>query len=1671
VDTPDLAVLLFDDFRQGRAVWYRYVAPFSGDFNFQITTSNWDGAIGVFSGTALDTLEVALDFSDDPAVDNFGWGVNDLSVRLTAGETYYLLLVGIGWSNSQSWDDLSNYAWASDMIPQGSFSLSWSGVNAGDVMEDAFGGETFSNLGYFESYFYEGQEWGPVWSNPAGGCRISSNIGATAEVGEMQHTPGTPTENSVWFFLSPGAGGTYQFWVEPTGDTPMQDPILAIYNYNYAETFASISPAIATSDNFDDLYPRLNAQLFAFNYYLIAVDGRDQGTFELNFKRVPLTSPPVNDDFVDAITIVEEDTINGTTVGATVECGETPQANWYEGPFGSVWYRFNPTASGTAFLQLTAPSHPEGAYVIVDVFQGTTLENLVNITPADTYFNGAENETTGFPFSYLGGTPVYIRLASYEDGSPYDEGDGGTFSFILDVGSTTPPTGDDSDESITSGAGTTAGNTDGATLEPGEADPNGGVLTQGGTVWHKYVSPAPGFVDIYTTRTGPSSEWYRVGVYEGATLAGALSVRAVAQKPPIPSLPAGGHQCHFEVREGQTYWIQVVRNGDQSWGAYDLHIDEYLEYNDWALGVDGFTSTTNSPVVSGDTITCTGSQPIADLLDVLPQYGTIDLGADTPKWGRETRIYFEVRLTGGQCLRREMWYGGDDWNFTNAASNDHIALTMRRLGLFRARDTAGVQQLVGSLSPGSKGENIIEATTATNACTSDTSLGVGGPQHEQGWVGVELIINSNVVINNDGTGAVDPTWTMQMIVDGEPVNDSCSYIGRQLRYFDFGMYRHPSMILANDQYYAENNEAWTYEMRRIRVTNIVPRNPYGVDFAGDLGIFHFDGFPSGIGWRSDNPRYIATTTPGGYWPDGLTNIVGAPNRPGRYAFRSTLPGTQLAVNYGFSTGSRRIYGFSLHAAAMPVSGKDIAFYQGFTSYQGGIARFRLASDGELTIMPFGREFCVAHLQTDEWYWIEVHVNAEVMWDVRCTVYINGHPFGTYSNAYTYTEVASGLSSAGVSPAIYNGYSTVSFSSAGTINHDLYFSDIVIGLGNPGAVFGPLKSIAVSGVNGVLGHNLPDEPIDTMILEHNDGSHKATLYDWMYEALNPGPLTSVVEADGETLASMSLIGPRFWEAYFTLRPTCAWSEESLGSNAWSPIGQGRTRIGDAAAVSASAGPTATLKLTNFGQSVPVDATVTGIDVRVHRRGSGSVSDNLVQLYKAGSLVGSNLGGGSWSSTYEVAVYGGPANMWGTSWTPQEINASGFGVGIQAQGGGTAEIDMVTIRVYFADQGAPSNISRGTILSPTGLYNLYGDVVVVEFDYSGTASGGVSWPTGGWEPTFINGGTASHKWSGLNPLWLWQARGDKVPYFRVTGTPGLSGTATNMRIIRNPLSYPRYAWSADNGASWTWIYPGENDSENHIGGDVGALTYDAIFIDNCAAVDRWLASKGGWDSGLTQSRPTCSPAYRYPYYYLGYTCGTTAETTIHATNLWARWRAYANTPSTAGVQNGNFRVHAALDNGGVRKVARFGVNYLSSLSPVFTAADPLRTRATMPRAPDGTAWTQDKFNTLQLRLGLNDNSSSNTFSISSNPSLGAAVYSLTWEILVSDDPSPPPQACDQLIDLSMTRFVGGSGTADGGGPGIDLSDAKFTLGSGEEVGGSTGLDISDVLFSQGTAPEEV
>ncbi len=122
----------------------------------------------------------------------------------------------------------------------------------------------------------------------------------------------------------------------------------------------------------------------------------------------------------------------------------------------------------------------------------------------------------------------------------------------------------------------------------------------------------------------------------------------------------------------------------------------------------------------------------------------------------------------------------------------------------------------------------------------------------------------------------------------------------------------------------------------------------------------------------------------------------------------------------------------------------------------------------------------------------------------------------------------------------------------------------------------------------------------------------------------------------------------------------------------------------------------LSATGFNFGIPANATIIGIQASVAKFRSGTAvtgeaTESSVRLLKGGVAVGSNKAiAGNWPTTETTSTYGSTSDLWGTTWTPAEVNASNFGVGILASvsvfvGTRIANVEQVQVQVTYTVPG--------------------------------------------------------------------------------------------------------------------------------------------------------------------------------------------------------------------------------------------------------------------------------------------------------------------------------------------------------------------------------------------------
>lgn len=159
--------------------------------------------------------------------------------------------------------------------------------------------------------------------------------------------------------------------------------------------------------------------------------------------------------------------------------------------------------------------------------------------------------------------------------------------------------------------------------------------------------------------------------------------------------------------------------------------------------------------------------------------------------------------------------------------------------------------------------------------------------------------------------------------------------------------------------------------------------------------------------------------------------------------------------------------------------------------------------------------------------------------------------------------------------------------------------------------------------------------------------------------------------------------------------------SEGTNSWTNASDGRTT--DNVCATAGSG-TVTGFWTGYGFAIPTTAIITDIQVDVKWAHSTQTTRLLgVNVGKSEATLGTaqdqtaGVEGACSDSTVKSSF-----GLWGLTWTPEEINASGFTVRLQtpASGSGTWRVDSILVTVSYDEGTTIQKMSKsGTIIDTT------------------------------------------------------------------------------------------------------------------------------------------------------------------------------------------------------------------------------------------------------------------------------------------------------------------------------------------------------------------------------------
>jgi hypothetical protein len=286
-------------------------------------------------------------------------------------------------------------------------------------------------------------------------------------------------------------------------------------------------------------------------------------------------------------------------------------------------------------------------------------------------------------------------------------------------------------------------------------------------------------------------------------------------------------------------------------------------------------------------------------------------------------------------------------------------------------------------------------------------------------------------------------------------------------------------------------------------------------------------------------------------------------------------------------------------------------------------------------------------------------------------------------------------------------------------------------------------------------------------------------------------------------------------------------------------------------------------TNFGFAITSGSTIDGIVVEIDKHASaGSAVDYYVQLFKAGSLVGTNKADTStaWagSDTDTYTSYGSSSDVWGTTWTESDIENTGFGVAVCAQATANntdVQIDHIRITVHYTlpDSTAPAdttNLAAGSATASTikltwtapGDDGSTGTATTYDIRYSTADITTGNWSsattvTGEPSPS-VAGSSESYTVTGLSASTLYYfalKTSDEVPNESgLSNVPSLSTTATPDTIAPGDITDLTLSDATASSIKLSWTAPGDD-------GDSGtADSYDVRYSTSAITDGNWASA---------------------------------------------------------------------------------------------------------------------------------------------------------------------------------------------------------------------------------------
>ncbi|MEX0322618.1 MAG: S8 family serine peptidase [Puniceicoccaceae bacterium] len=420
-------------------VWFDWIAPANGLATITTAGSNFDTALCVYTGSAVNALSHVAS-NDDDGIEI----TSAVSFTATEGQSYKIQVYG-SWADSTGEGDLVLNYTPSPAAPS-------------PIPNDFFANRIVLTPGTTET--------------------TGSNYGATFETDEPTN-PSTAGTRSVWWEYIAATTGTVT--IDTNGSN--FDTTLAVYT---GDVLASLT-LIADDDDTSGTQSEVTFTAVQGESYMIQVNGADSGSstesgnIKLNY--TPPGYPiPANDDFENRIYLeYGSSQVTGTNLGATLEGGEPIN------PTGagerSVWWEWVAAGSTPVTIDTAGSSYD----TTLAIYSGTSLSDLT-LEGDNNDFGGLQSSVTFTPtiseryFIQVNGNGTAagdITLNYPNPGIPKPENDDFADRIVL------PP-----------GSIQVTGSNESATTEPSE--PANPLTASGLSIWYEWISPFTGSATIDT---------------------------------------------------------------------------------------------------------------------------------------------------------------------------------------------------------------------------------------------------------------------------------------------------------------------------------------------------------------------------------------------------------------------------------------------------------------------------------------------------------------------------------------------------------------------------------------------------------------------------------------------------------------------------------------------------------------------------------------------------------------------------------------------------------------------------------------------------------------------------------------------------------------------------------------------------------------------------------------------------------------------------------------------------------------------------------------------------------------------------------------------------------------------------------------------------------------------